>query len=259
MTRWMVAIVAMAAFLPVTARAQDSDLAPVPASEAGYGTKVAPPADGAPPAAPADTPPADAVPAAGDTATAAPADAAPGATPAVPPGPGCVPGPSVAGPGGTYGQQDVLGAAERTFGKGAEGLAKTIEKIFKDNGRPNAYIAGREAGGAIVVGLRYGSGTMTHNVEGNCPVFWTGPSLGFDFGANGSKVFVLVYNLYDTKDLYHRFGAIEGQVYVIGGFTFSYLRRGDIVLVPVRLGVGLRLGANVGYMKFSEKSKWLPF
>ena len=173
--------------------------------------------------------------------------------------PAAVPGPSVAGASPTYNKKDVLAAAENAFGKGAEGLANVMEKIFKDNGEPNGYIAGREAGGAIVVGLRYGNGTMTHKIEGNCPVFWTGPSLGFDLGANAAKVFVLVYNLYDTKDLYHRFGAVEGQVYFIGGFTFAYLRRGDIVLVPVRLGVGWRLGAHVGYMHFTEKSKWLPF
>jgi hypothetical protein len=243
----MVAIVALAALLPATARAQGSDLAPVPASEAGYGTNVAPPAD-TPPGQPAD-------------ATANPADLPPPAADAgaPPPAAGCAPGPSVAGPSTTYHQKDVLAAAENVFGKGAEGLAKAMEKIFKDNGEPNAYIAGREAGGAIVVGLRYGSGTMTHKVEGNCPVFWTGPSVGFDLGANAAKVFVLVYNLYDTHDLYHRFGAIEGQAYFIGGFTFAYLRRNDVVLVPVRLGVGFRLGANVGYMKFSEKSKWMPF
>ncbi len=249
MKKWMVAIVAMAALIPAAVyAAPDSDLAPVPASEAGYGTDVAPPAD----APPADAPP--------------PADAA--ANPADMPAPaadagaakvGCTPGPSVAGPSTTYGQKDVLAAATNAFGQGAEGLAKVLEKIFKDNGQPNGYIAGREAGGAIVVGLRYGSGTMTHKVEGNCPVFWTGPSLGFDLGANASKVFVLVYNLYDTQDLYHRFGAIEGQAYFIGGFTFAYLRRKDVVLVPVRLGVGFRLGANVGYMKFSEKSRWMPF
>jgi hypothetical protein len=250
MTRWMVAIVALAALLPAAVSAQDSDLAPVPASEAGYGTNVATPAD-APPAQPAA--PAD--------AAAAPSDAAGPTADAggAPAAGGCVPGPPVGDSHKSYKQQDVLAAATMTFGKGAEGLAKVMEKIFKDNGEPNAYIAGREAGGAIAVGVRYGSGTMTHKVEGNCPVYWTGPSIGFDLGASASKVFVLVYNLYDTKDLYHRFGAIEGQAYFIGGFTFAYLRRKDIVLVPVRLGVGLRLGANVGYMKLSEKSTWLPF
>jgi hypothetical protein len=255
MKKWMVAIVALAALLPNMARAQDSDLAPVPASEAGYGTDVAP-AAGAPAAS---TPPANSTPPA--DAAAAPADVPPPAADAsaTPPKAGCVPGPSVAGASATYNKKDVVAAAENAFGKGAEGLANVMEKIFKDNGEPNAYIAGREAGGAIVVGLRYGSGTMTHKVEGNCPVFWTGPSLGFDLGANAAKVFVLVYNLYDTQELYHRFGAVEGQAYFIGGFTFAYLRRKDVVLVPVRLGVGFRLGANVGYMKFSEKSRWMPF
>jgi hypothetical protein len=250
MKKWMVAIVALAALLPTTVLAQNSDLAPVPASEAGYGTDVTPPAD-APPGEPA--PPAD--------AGGAPAEAPPPVADAsaLPTRPGCVPGPSVEGSGATYNKKDVLAAAEHSFGQGAENLAKVMEKIFKDNGEPNGYIAGREAGGAIAIGLRYGSGTMTHKVEGNCPVFWTGPSIGFDLGANASKVFVLVYNLYDTQDLYHRFGAIEGQAYFVGGFTFAYLRRKDVVLVPVRLGVGLRLGANVGYMKFSEKSRWMPF
>jgi len=161
--------------------------------------------------------------------------------------------------GGTYEEGDVMGAAEGVFGKGAAGLAGLIEKIFKEQGRPNAYIAGREAGGAIVVGLRYGSGTLFHKIEGQRKVFWTGPSVGFDLGANAAKTFVLVYNLQDSQDLYRRFPAAEGDVYVIGGFTASYLRRGDIVLIPIRLGVGWRLGANLGYMRFSEKGRWLPF
>jgi hypothetical protein len=153
----------------------------------------------------------------------------------------------------------VLGAAEGVFGKGAAGLAGLIEKIFKDQGRPNAYIAGNEAGGAIAVGVRYGSGTLFHKIEGQRPVFWTEPSIGFDLGANAAKTFVLIYNLDDTQELYHRFPAAEGNVYVVGGFTASYLRRGHIVVVPIRLGVGVRLGANVGYMRFREKGSWLPF
>jgi hypothetical protein len=161
--------------------------------------------------------------------------------------------------GGTYEEGDVVGAAEGVFGKGAAGLAGLIEKIFKEQGRPNAYIAGREAGGAIVVGVRYGSGTLFHKIEGQRKVFWTGPSIGFDLGANAAKTFVLVYNLEDSQNLFKRFPAAEGDVYVIGGFTASYLRRGNIVLVPIRLGVGWRLGANLGYMRFSEHGRWLPF
>ncbi len=159
----------------------------------------------------------------------------------------------------TFQDDDLIGAAEGVFGKGAKGLAGVIEDILKKQGRPNAYIAGREASGAFVVGLRYGSGKLFHKIEGERPVYWTGPSIGFDVGGNAANSFVLVYNLYDTEDLYQRFPAGEGAAYFVGGFHVSYLRSGDKVLIPVRLGAGLRLGANVGYMKFSKKQKWLPF
>ncbi|SNS99477.1 hypothetical protein SAMN06295912_12920 [Sphingomonas laterariae] len=207
-----------------------ADVAPVPASEAGYGTDVTAPAP-----APAPTPAPAGEPAPATAATTS------------------------AEANGTYQENDVLSAAEGVFGRGAEGLAKMIESILKDQGEPNGYIVGREAGGALAIGVRYGSGTMFHKVEGQRPVYWTGPSVGFDIGANGSKTFVLVYNLYDSQELYQRYPAVEGQAYVIGGFTASYMRRGDVVLIPIRLGVGWRLGANVGYMNFTEKSKILPF
>jgi hypothetical protein len=167
--------------------------------------------------------------------------------------------PAAIAPGDSYQQDDLIGAAEGVFGKGAEGLAGLIEKVLKDQGRPNAYIAGREASGAFVVGLRYGSGTLNHKVEGKREVYWTGPSIGFDVGGNAANTFVLVYNLYDTQDLYHRFPAAEGTAYLVGGFTASYLRWGNVVLIPIRLGVGYRLGVNAGYMKFTEKRNWLPF
>lgn len=159
----------------------------------------------------------------------------------------------------TYQEDDLIGAAEGVFGKGAEGLGKLIEDILKKQGRPNGYIVGREGGGAFVVGLRYGSGTLNHKVEGQKPVYWTGPSIGIDAGANAGSTFVLVYNLYDSEDLYRRYPAGEGAAYLVGGFNASYLRRGDIVMIPIRVGGGLRLGANVGYMKFSKKQRWLPF
>ena len=161
--------------------------------------------------------------------------------------------------GTTYQEDDLIGAAEGVFGKGAEGLAGLIEDLLKKQGRPNAYITGREASGAFVVGLRYGSGELHHKVEGNRPVYWTGPSVGFDIGANAANTFVLVYNLYDTEELFTRFPAGEGAAYFIGGFHVSYLRSGDKVLIPVRMGAGLRLGANIGYMKFTKNQKWLPF
>ena len=159
----------------------------------------------------------------------------------------------------TYSQQDVLAKAENVFGKGAEGLAGLIQNIFKENGEPNGYIVGREAGGAIAVGLRYGSGSLFHKIEGERPVYWTGPSVGFDIGADASKVFALVYHLYNTEDMFARYPQVEGKVYFVGGFTATYLQRDDVIIVPIKLGVGWRLGANVGYMKFSKKSKILPF
>ncbi len=166
---------------------------------------------------------------------------------------------SAANSGRTYRKDDLIGAAEGIFGKGAAGLASVIEDLLRKQGEPNGYIVGREGGGAVVVGLRYGSGTLHHKIEGERAVYWTGPSVGFDLGANAASTFVLVYNLYDTEDLFHRFGAVEGQAYLVGGFHVSYLRRGDKVLIPVRSGAGLRLGANLGYMKLTRKANWLPF
>ncbi|APL95898.1 hypothetical protein Sj15T_26810 [Sphingobium sp. TA15] len=241
---------------PVAAQAQvrtvdpntaiDADLAPVPQQG---GTPTDPGVDPSVPSgngAPYDPPPAGS----GSTATGSTATGAP-VTANSPP--------AAISPSDSYQEDDLIGAAEGVFGKGAEGLAGIIEKILKDQGRPNAYIAGREASGAFVVGLRYGSGTLNHKVEGKREVYWTGPSIGFDVGGNAANTFVLVYNLYDTQDLYHRFPAAEGTAYLVGGFTASYLRWGSVVLIPIRLGVGYRLGVNAGYMKFTEKRNWLPF
>ncbi len=159
----------------------------------------------------------------------------------------------------TYQRDDIIGAAEGVFGRGAEGLARIIEDILREQGEPNGYIVGRELGGAFIFGLRYGSGTLHHRLEGDMPAYWTGPSVGFDAGANTGSTFVLVYNLHDTEDLFRRYPAGEGAAYLVGGFNASYMRRGDVVLIPIRLGVGARLGVNVGYMKFSKRQRWLPF
>ncbi|PNQ02069.1 DUF1134 domain-containing protein [Sphingobium sp. SA916] len=226
----------------------DSDLAPVP--QQGGSTPTDPGVD--PNAQPGSSAPAD---------SGAPYNPPPvnsGATATGAPVTANSP-PAAISPSDSYQEDDLIGAAEGVFGKGAEGLAGIIEKILKDQGRPNAYIAGREASGAFVVGLRYGSGTLNHKVEGKREVYWTGPSIGFDVGGNAANTFVLVYNLYDTQDLYHRFPAAEGTAYLVGGFTASYLRWGSVVLIPIRLGVGYRLGVNAGYMKFTEKRNWLPF
>ena len=203
--------------------------------------------------------------------TAQPAPAATQLPPVTPAAPASDPGaPAVASvpaasgtapaqPGQTYRKDDLIGAAEGVFGKGAKGLAEMIEDLLKKQGEPNGYIVGREAGGAFIFGVRYGSGTMVHKVEGQRPVYWTGPSLGIDAGGDATKTFVLVYNLYDSQDLYERFAQVEGRAYFIGGLSATYMRRGDVVVIPIRMGVGMRLGANIGYMKFSEKAKWLPF
>jgi hypothetical protein len=183
-----------------------------------------------------------------DAATAAPAVADPAASP------------QVAGADGsdTFKQDDLIGAAEGVFGKGAEGLARMIEDVLAKQGEPNGYIVGREASAAFVLGARYGSGTLFHKIEGQMPVYWTGPSVGFDAGANAGNTFVLVYNLYDTDQLYERYPAGEGAAYFVGGFNASYLRKGDVVLIPIRVGAGLRLGVNAGYMRFSKHQRWLP-
>ncbi len=218
----------------------DADLAPNPPADQPYYAPSMPTPSPAP--APASTAPA---------ATAAPAATSSTTTAetAVPAGPSSV----------TWQQDDLIGAAEGVFGKGAQGLAGIIERTLKEQGQPVAYIAGREASGAIGVGLRYGSGTLYHKIEGQREVYWTGPSIGFDLGGNAANTFVLVYNLHDSQELYKRFPAGEGAAYFVGGFNASYLRWGNVVLIPIRLGVGYRLGANVGYMKFSEKRDWLPF
>lgn len=165
---------------------------------------------------------------------------------------------AAAGRADTFKREELLSAAEGTFGKGAAGLSGILERTLKEQGEPNAYIAGSEASAAIVLGLRYGKGKMFHKVEGEQPIYWTGPSVGFDLGGDANKVFVLVYNLYDSEQIYHRFPAAEGRVYFVGGFAATYLRWGNVVLIPIRLGVGWRQGINVGYMKFSHKQNWFP-
>lgn len=245
--RWLLPALALVGGLSSPVAAQVRTIDPNSAIDADLqpGAQPAPP----PPSAPASPSYPEPLPPAGDPMPAAPAQGTAATTSAAPTAPAR----------SGYKRDDVIGAAEGVFGKGAEGLAAMIEKILADQGEPIAYIAGREASGAIGIGLRYGSGTMMHTIEGERPVYWTGPSIGFDVGGNAGKTFVLVYNLFDSQELYRRYPAGEGAAYLIGGFNASYLRRGDIVLIPIRLGVGWRLGANVGWMKFSEKRRILPF
>jgi hypothetical protein len=150
-------------------------------------------------------------------------------------------------------------AADEAFGSATEGMGKMIEKVFADLGKPNAYIVGREGGGAFLVGLRYGKGQLHSKIEGERTVYWTGPSFGPDVGGDASRTFTLVYNLDDTQDLFDRFPAVEGRAYLIGGVSANYHQKGNIILVPLRLGAGWRLGANVGYLKYAPEMRIFPF
>ena len=167
--------------------------------------------------------------------------------------------PATSSQGDSFDQDTVLHDAEQFFGKGAEGVAKVIEKAFKDHGRPNGYIKGEEASGAIAVGLRYGNGTLVLKSAKSRPVWWTGPSIGFDVGANASKVFVLVYHLDRPGAIFQRFPGVDGSFYYVGGAGINYQQRGQIVLAPIRLGVGLRAGASIGYMHYTAKKTYNPF
>lgn len=158
-----------------------------------------------------------------------------------------------------YTAEEIVNVAGNFFGETTEGLAKVIERVFAEQGKPVAYIAGEEASGAIGVGLRYGRGTLTYPDGGNMPVFWQGPSIGWDFGGNASKVFTLVYKLRNTHDLFQRYPGVDGSLYFVAGVGVNYQRNGDITLAPIRTGVGLRAGASVGYLHYTMKESWIPF
>ena len=159
----------------------------------------------------------------------------------------------------TYGKGEILDKATGFFGETTDGLAKAIEHVFEDQGRPNAYIAGEEISGAIGIGLRYGKGVLHSKTGGARQVFWQGPSVGFDFGANLSKVFVLIYGLGRADDIFQRFPGVDGSFYFIAGVGVNYQRSGDIVLAPIRTGVGLRAGANIGYLHYTREESYNPF
>lgn len=158
----------------------------------------------------------------------------------------------------TYDKESVVKDATEFFGETTEGLAKVIEKAFKEQGRPNGYIKGEEIAGAVGVGLRYGDGTLSLKKGGTTKVFWQGPSVGFDLGANASKVFVLVYNLPKTQDIFKRYPGVDGSLYYVAGAGINYQRRDGVVLAPIRLGVGLRTGASIGYMHYTPTKTLNP-
>ncbi len=158
-----------------------------------------------------------------------------------------------------FSSSEVIDAGHHFFGGISRGLAQLVEKAGNQWGQPNGYILGEEAGGAFIGGLRYGDGTLYTKNAGDVRVYWQGPSLGFDAGADGARTMMLVYNLPRTDAIYERFGGIAGSAYFVGGLGMTALTASDIVVVPIRSGVGLRLGANLGYLKFTPRATWNPF
>ena len=191
-----------------------------------------------------------------------------GCASAQPGGPGSPPSPTPsatanpsysAGPAETYNRDEIVNNVSDFLGVGAEAAGGASERVFQDNGKPTAYIAGEEASGAFVGGARYGRGLLYMKNREPIEVFWQGPSVGWDFGGNASRVFTLCYNLQYPEVIFQRFPGVEGAAYFIAGLGVNYLRSDDVTIAPIRTGVGLRLGANVGYLGFSRKQRVLPF
>ncbi|MGA8614236.1 MAG: DUF1134 domain-containing protein [Xanthobacteraceae bacterium] len=161
--------------------------------------------------------------------------------------------------GDEFSPGELIDAGHHFFGGVSRGLALVVQKAVSQWGQPNGYILGEEASGAFVGGVRYGDGTLYTKNVGDVRVFWEGPSVGFDAGADGARTMMLVYNLPRTQAIFDRFGGVNGSAYFVGGFGMTALTANDIVLVPIRTGVGLRLGANLGYLKFTSRPTWNPF
>jgi hypothetical protein len=159
----------------------------------------------------------------------------------------------------TYSPQEIVDAGHKFFGTTSSALAKVVEYAFKSKGRPNAYIIGEEGGGAFIAGLRYGEGMLYPKSGGQHKIYWQGPSFGFDFGANGSRTLTLIYNMNRVEDLYNRFVSLEGSAYIVGGFGMNFQHYEHVSMAPIRTGVGLRLGINMGYVKYTPTSTWNPF
>lgn len=159
----------------------------------------------------------------------------------------------------TYTMQEIIDSGHTFFGSTAGGLATVVEKAFAQYGLPNGYVLGEEGSGAIFGGVTYGEGTLYTKNAGDHIVFWQGPSVGWDIGGQGSRTMMLVYNLDSVPNLYKRYVGVAGQAYAVAGLGFTVLKHGDVLLVPVRTGVGARLGVNIGYLKLTDKPTWNPF
>jgi len=161
--------------------------------------------------------------------------------------------------GASFSENEIVDAVADFFGVTAQAAATVVQRIFADLGQPNAYIQGEEASGAFAVGLRYGEGWLTRKGASPFKVFWQGPSIGFDIGANASKSFTLIYNLRRREDIFQRFPGVEGTYYFIAGLGVNYQRADDITLAPIRSGVGVRAGVNAGYLAYTRERNWIPF
>jgi len=159
----------------------------------------------------------------------------------------------------TYSESEIINAGHSFFGSLSKGLAKAIEYAFRSQGRPNGYILGEDASGAFIAGLRYGEGRLHTKYGRSRRVYWQGPSIGYDFGGEGTRTMVLVYNLRGPRDVFRRFAGVQGSAYFIGGASVQLLKNNDVTLAPIRTGVGLRLGANIGYLKYTRRPTWNPF
>jgi len=160
---------------------------------------------------------------------------------------------------GTYSPEEIVDGGHRWFGNTTKGVAQAVETVFASSGRPSGYIIGEEASGAFFGGLRYGEGTLFMKDGTRKKVYWQGPSVGFDLGGNGSRVLVLVYNINSERQIYDRFIGIEGSAYMVGGLGVNFQSNRDLKLAPIRTGIGARLGANVGYLKYTENPTMNPF
>jgi hypothetical protein len=166
---------------------------------------------------------------------------------------------SVSKPKSTFTNEEIITKGHQFFGKASRGIGEAVEYIFQSQGEPTAYIVGEEGSGAMVGGLRFGEGTIYYKDGITQKIYWQGPSVGFDFGGNGSRTMVLVYNSDSPRELYKRFIVVEGSAYLVGGLGVNFQKNNNIVMAPIRTGVGARLGANVGYLKYSKNPTWNPF
>ncbi|MEX3010421.1 DUF1134 domain-containing protein [Hoeflea sp. TYP-13] len=158
-----------------------------------------------------------------------------------------------------YTMQEMIDEGHQYFGQATDGLARVVEQAFERYGLPNGYVLGEEASGAFVGGLTYGEGQLYTKNAGEHPVFWQGPSLGFDYGGQGSRVMMLVYDLQSTREIYGRFAGVSGQAYAVAGAGMTVLQGGNVVVVPIRTGIGARIGVNIGYLKMTPRPTWNPF